>query len=144
MYYAITNFFGILVFAGMSIITRYWGIMASSFASFPFPLCGNRDVLIFSRNYSGDISDVSRNVTFFILSLGHAGNTERVCSPISKVFLSAGFFAGAKAGAYTLFLFAMLFSVQAQMLLSEIQNSTKFALPYLTKRCLKYYLGREQ
>ena len=30
------------------------------------------------------------------------------------------------------------------MLLSEIQNSIKLALPYLTKRCLKYYLGREQ
>ena len=38
----------------------------------------------------------------------------------------------------------MLFSVQAQMLLSEIQNSLKLALPYLTERCLKYYLGREQ
>ena len=35
-------------------------------------------------------------------------------------------------------------SAQAQMLLSEIQNSLKLALPYLTKRCLKYYLGREQ
>ena len=30
------------------------------------------------------------------------------------------------------------------MLLSEIQNSLKLALPYLTKTCLKYYLGREQ
>ena len=30
------------------------------------------------------------------------------------------------------------------MLLSEIQNSLKLALPYLTKRCLKYYLGRKQ
>ena len=30
------------------------------------------------------------------------------------------------------------------MLLSEIQNSIKLALPYLTKRCLKYYLGRKQ
>ena len=30
------------------------------------------------------------------------------------------------------------------MLLSEIQNSLKLTLPYLTKRCLKYYLGREQ
>ena len=30
------------------------------------------------------------------------------------------------------------------MLLSEIQNSLKLALPYLTKRCLKCYLGREQ
>ena len=29
------------------------------------------------------------------------------------------------------------FSAQAQMLLSEIQNSLKLALPYLTKRCLK-------
>ena len=38
----------------------------------------------------------------------------------------------------------MLFSAQVQMLLSEIQNSLKLALPYLTKRCLKYYLGREQ
>ena len=36
------------------------------------------------------------------------------------------------------------FSAQAQMLLSEIQNSLKLALPYLTKKCLKYYLGREQ
>ena len=34
------------------------------------------------------------------------------------------------------------FSALAQMLLSEIQNSLKLALPYLTKRCLKYYLGR--
>ena len=30
------------------------------------------------------------------------------------------------------------------MLLSEIQNSLKLALPYQTKRCLKYYLGRAQ
>ena len=29
------------------------------------------------------------------------------------------------------------------MLLNEIQNSLKLALPYLTKGCLKYYLGRE-
>ena len=29
------------------------------------------------------------------------------------------------------------------MLLSEIQNSLKLALPYQTKRCLEYYLGRE-
>ena len=36
---------------------------------------------------------------------------------------------------YTLFLSAML---------SEIHNSLKLALPYLSKRCLKYYLGREQ
>ena len=42
------------------------------------------------------------------------------------------------------FLLAMLFSAQAQMLPSEIQNSLKLALPYLTKRCLKYFLGREQ
>ena len=28
--------------------------------------------------------------------------------------------------------------------LSEIQNSLKLVLHYLTKRCLKYYLGREQ
>ena len=43
---------------------------------------------------------------------------------------------------YTLFLLAMLFLAQAQMLLSEFQNSLKLALPYLTKRCFKYYLGR--
>ena len=36
------------------------------------------------------------------------------------------------------------FSAQAQMLLSEIQNPLKLVLPYQTKRCLKYYLGREQ
>ena len=30
------------------------------------------------------------------------------------------------------------------MLLSKIQNSQKLALPYLTKRCLKRCLGREQ
>ena len=38
----------------------------------------------------------------------------------------------------------MVFLAQAQMLLSEIQNSLKLALPYLGKRCLKCYLGREQ
>ena len=45
---------------------------------------------------------------------------------------------------YMLFLLAMFFSAQAQMLLSEIQNSLnlKLALPYQKKRCLKYYLGR--
>ena len=37
-----------------------------------------------------------------------------------------------------------IFSAQAQILLSEIQDSLKLALPYLTKRCLKYSLGREQ
>ena len=42
------------------------------------------------------------------------------------------------------FLLAMLFSAQAQMLPSEIQNSLKLALPYQIKRCLKYCLGREQ
>ena len=36
------------------------------------------------------------------------------------------------------------FSAQAQMLLSAIQNSLNLTSPYLTKRCLKYYLGREQ
>ena len=36
------------------------------------------------------------------------------------------------------------FSAQAQMLLSEIQNSLKLALPYQIKRCLKCYLGKEQ
>ena len=30
------------------------------------------------------------------------------------------------------------------MLLSGIRISRKLSLPYLTKRCLKYYLGREQ
>ena len=36
------------------------------------------------------------------------------------------------------------FLAQAQMLFSKIQNSQKLALPYLTKRCLKRYLGKEQ
>ena len=31
----------------------------------------------------------------------------------------------------------VFFSAQAQMLLSEIQNSIKLALPYLAKRCIK-------
>ena len=44
----------------------------------------------------------------------------------------------------TLFHKECFFSAQAQILLSEIQNSIKIALPYLTKRCLKCYLGREQ
>ena len=35
------------------------------------------------------------------------------------------------------------FSAQAQMLLSEILISQKLASPYQTKRCFKYYLGRE-
>ena len=38
----------------------------------------------------------------------------------------------------------MLFLAQAEILLGEIQNSLKLALPYQTKRSLKYYLGREQ
>ena len=38
---------------------------------------------------------------------------------------------------HAFFLLAMLFSAQAQMLLSEIQISQKLALPYLTKRYLK-------
>jgi len=38
----------------------------------------------------------------------------------------------------------MVFSAKAQMLLSKIQNSQKMALPYLTKKCLKRYLGKEQ
>ena len=45
---------------------------------------------------------------------------------------------------YALFLQAMVFSAQTQMLLSKIQNSQKLALPYLTKWCLKRYLGREK
>ena len=45
---------------------------------------------------------------------------------------------------FTRFFYKQFFSAQAQMLLSEIQNSLKLALPYLTKRCLKYYLGRKQ
>ena len=36
------------------------------------------------------------------------------------------------------FLLAMLSLAQAQMLLSEIQNSLKLALTFQTKRCLKY------
>ena len=44
---------------------------------------------------------------------------------------------------YMLFLLAMLFSALAQILLSGIQIPQKLALPYLTKRCLKYYLGRQ-
>ena len=39
------------------------------------------------------------------------------------------------------FLLAMLFFDPGS---SEIQISQRLALPYLTKRCLKYYLGREQ
>ena len=35
-------------------------------------------------------------------------------------------------------------NAQIQMLLREIQNSLKLVLTYLTKRCLKYYLGRVQ
>ena len=41
------------------------------------------------------------------------------------------------------FLIGNDFSAQAQMLRSEIKNSLKLALPYLTKMCLKYYLERE-
>ena len=38
----------------------------------------------------------------------------------------------------------VFFSTQAQMLLSKIEFSKKLALPYMTKRCLKCYLGREK
>ena len=38
------------------------------------------------------------------------------------------------------FLYAFL--ALPQMFFSKIQNFLKLALPYLTKRCLKYYLGR--
>ena len=38
----------------------------------------------------------------------------------------------------------MLSSAQAQMLLSEIQNPLKLVLPYMPKKVLRYYLGREQ
>ena len=44
---------------------------------------------------------------------------------------------------FVIFISNRFFSAQAQMLLIEIQNSLKLALPYLTKRCLKDYLGRE-
>ena len=44
----------------------------------------------------------------------------------------------------TRFFISYAFLAEAQMLLSEIKNSLKLALPFLTKRCLKFYLGGEQ
>ena len=54
------------------------------------------------------------------------------------------FFIGGPSWVYTLFYKQCFFSAQAQMLLNEMQNSLNLTLPYPIKRCLKYYLGREQ